>query len=165
LASSFNTVRFKRRYVADMKAPERKRELELLAALSQHTSFSAFPEFHSDQLYDVIVDLVGNHPVSANRGVLKPTGALVIVGARKGDWFGPLANPLKAMLTAPFVDQKLGMFIAQFNKEDMETLADLMASGAVTPVIDRRYSLSETADAIRYSEEGHARGKIIITME
>jgi len=119
----------------------------------------------SDQLYDVIVDLVGNHPVSANRGVLKPTGALVIVGAQKGDWFGPMVNPLKAMLTAPFVDQKLGMFIAKFNQEDMTTLADLMASGAVTPVIDSRYSLSQTAEAIRHSEEGHARGKIIITME
>lgn len=144
------------------------RNVEMVLSLGADHVFDYKKENYteSDQLYDVIVDMVGNHPVSANRGVLKPAGALVIVGGPKGDWFGPLANPIKAMLTAPFVDQKLGMFIARFNKEDMATLADLMASGAVTPVIeDRRYALSETADAIRYSEEGHARGKIIITME
>jgi NADPH:quinone reductase-like Zn-dependent oxidoreductase len=114
------------------------------------------------ELYDVIIDNVGNHSISANRKVLKPTGRFVIVGGGKGNWLGPLMQPIKAMLMAPFVDQKLGMFIAQLNQDDLKFLAGLMQSGQVTPVIDREYSLAQTAEAIAYLEEGRARGKVVI---
>jgi len=114
--------------------------------------------------YDVIVDNVGNHSLLANRRVLDTDGILVIVGGPKGNWLRPLMGPIKAFVLSPFVDQELGMMLAQFSQEDLTILGDLMQSGKVTPVIDRRYPLSEVPAAIRYSEEGHARGKIIINV-
>ena len=115
--------------------------------------------------YDVIVDMVGNRSLSANRGVMSPEGRLVIVGGSKGDWLGPLMGPIKAMIMNPFVDQEMGMMIAHIDGDDLAELANLMERGELSVVIDRRYSLSEVPDAIRYSEEGHARGKIIISLE
>ena len=76
-----------------------------------------------------------------------------------------LAGELNAYLRSRFVSQKFIAYIAQFNKKDMMVLADLMQSGKVTPVIDRTYKLSETADALRYLEQGHARGKVVVTVE
>jgi NADPH:quinone reductase-like Zn-dependent oxidoreductase len=66
---------------------------------------------------------------------------------------------------SPFVSQQFKLLLAQMRKDDLETLAELMQSGYVTPVIDRMYPLSDVPAAIRYSEEGHARGKIVINME
>jgi NADPH:quinone reductase-like Zn-dependent oxidoreductase len=68
------------------------------------------------------------------------------------------------MLISPFISQKMGMMMAQGNKDDLNILADLMQSGKVTPVIDRTYPLSEIREAVRYLEAGHARGKVIITV-
>ncbi len=115
--------------------------------------------------YDVIVDMVGNHSLSENRSVMSPAGRFVIIGGSKGDWLGPLMGPLKAMVMNPFVDQEMGLMIARIDGDDLAELAKLMERGELSVVIDRRYSLSEVPDAIRYSEEGHARGKIIITLE
>jgi NADPH:quinone reductase-like Zn-dependent oxidoreductase len=115
--------------------------------------------------YDVIVDMVGNHSLSANRGVMSPEGRLVLIGGSKGDWLSPLMGPIKAMLMNPFVDQEMGLMIAHIDGDDLAELAKLMERGELSVVIDRRYSLSEVPDAIRYSEEGHARGKIIISLE
>lgn len=119
----------------------------------------------SGQEYDLIIDMVGNHSVAANRRVLKPDGRLVIVGGGKGDWIGPMINPLKAMVVAPFVSQKLTTMLAELRSDDLVVLGDLMQSGEVTPVIDSRYPLSEVPAAIRHSEDGHARGKIIIEVD
>lgn len=119
----------------------------------------------SGQQYDLIVDMVSNHSLSANRSVLAPDGMLVIVGGSKGDWIGPLAGPLKALFVAPFVDQELITLLAQLRQDDLAMLAELMQAGEVVPVIDRHYPLSELAAAIRYSEGGHARGKIIIDID
>jgi NADPH:quinone reductase-like Zn-dependent oxidoreductase len=117
------------------------------------------------QLYDLIIDNVGNHSLLKNRKVLNPTGALVIIGGSKGDWLGPLARPIKAMMLSPFVDQEFLLLMAQMKQEDLAVLAELMRAGKVKPIIDRHYRLSEVPEAIRYSEEGHARGKIIIDLE
>jgi NADPH:quinone reductase-like Zn-dependent oxidoreductase len=76
-----------------------------------------------------------------------------------------MARPFEAMLISPFVSQKLGMLFAQLNHDDLAFLGDLMQSGKVTPVIDRTYKLSGLADAIRYLEQGHARGKVVVTVE
>ena len=76
-----------------------------------------------------------------------------------------LAGELNAYVRSRFVSQKFITYIAQFNKKDMMVLADLMQSGKMTPVIDRRYKLSEVPAALRYLEEGHARGKVVITVE
>lgn len=119
----------------------------------------------NEEIYDLIIDNVGNHSLSANRAVLAPTGTLVIVGGPKGNWLGPLMSSLKAPLLAPFVDQQIVTILSELNKSDLDTLADLMRDGKMTPVIDRRYSLAEVPAAIRYSEEGRARGKIIISVD
>ena len=117
------------------------------------------------QGYDLILDNVGNHSLSACRRVLNPNGICVIAGAPKeAAWFF-----LTRVITAPafsrLVSQKFIMFIAKLNKEDLTSMHNLMKSGKVTPVIDKRYSLSEASEAIRYLEEGHARGKVVITFE
>jgi NADPH:quinone reductase-like Zn-dependent oxidoreductase len=118
------------------------------------------------QLYDVILDMVGNHPLSAYRRVLEPNGIHVLVGGPdSGNWIGPLMGPIKALISAPFVDKEHAPFLAELNKQDLDVLADLMRAGKVTPVIDRRYSLDRIAEAIAYLEEGHAKGKVVISIE
>ena len=119
----------------------------------------------SEQRYDLIIDNVGNHSLSANRRVLNSDGIFVIVGGPKGNWLKPLMNPIKALVFSPFVGQEFVMILAKLRKDDLAILSDLMQAGKVTPVIDRRYRLSEVPAAIRYSEEGHARGKIVIDLE
>ena len=114
--------------------------------------------------YDLIVDMVGNHSLFANRSVLTENGKLVIVGGAKGDWLGPLLRPIGTMIQGPFVDQEMHVLFAQLEQSDMELLADMMEDGRVAPVLDRTYPLSETAEAIRYSETGRARGKIIVSI-
>jgi NADPH:quinone reductase-like Zn-dependent oxidoreductase len=76
-----------------------------------------------------------------------------------------MTRALQAKLLSKFVDQQMGWMLADPNQKDMATLADLMQSGKVKPVIDRTYKLAELPEAIRYLEEGHARGKVIITMD
>jgi NADPH:quinone reductase-like Zn-dependent oxidoreductase len=119
----------------------------------------------SGQRYDLIVDMVGNHPLSAYRQVLNPDGTFVIVGGPDGKWLGPMINPIVALMMSPFVSQEFGMILAELNQEDLNILSDLLQSGKVTPVIDRTYPLSEVPEAIRYLETGRARGKVIITVE
>jgi NADPH:quinone reductase-like Zn-dependent oxidoreductase len=115
--------------------------------------------------YDLIIDMVGNHSLTENRKVLTATGKLVMVGGSKGDWLAPLMSPIKALFLSPFVDQEMITILARLRKADLIILGDLMQAGKITPVIDRRYSLSSVADAIRYSEEGHVRGKLIIEVQ
>jgi NADPH:quinone reductase-like Zn-dependent oxidoreductase len=119
----------------------------------------------SRQRYDLIIDMVGNHSLLENKDVLKPGGNLVLVGGSKGNWIGPLLGPINALILSPFVDQNFVLLLAQLNKEDLTVLRDFMQAGKVKPVIDRQFRLSEVPAAIRYSEEGHARGKIVIDLE
>jgi NADPH:quinone reductase-like Zn-dependent oxidoreductase len=116
----------------------------------------------SGRQYDLIVDMVGNHGLLANRRVMSPAGTLVLVGGGKGNWIGPMARPLTALVLSPFVGQEFVTLFAGLNKEDLALLADLMQTGEMTAVLDQTFPLTEVPDAIRYSEEGHARGKIII---
>jgi len=116
--------------------------------------------------YDLIVDNVGTHSALDYRRVLSPGGNYVMIGsATIGNWFGWLEIPLEAWVLSPFMSQKFGMMLAELNKDDLAVLGDLMQSGKVTPVIDRAYKLSETAEAIGYLEKGHARGKVVLTVE
>ncbi|MGA9572393.1 MAG: NAD(P)-dependent alcohol dehydrogenase [Lysobacterales bacterium] len=119
----------------------------------------------SGQRYDLIVDMVGNHTLSENRKVMTPEGNFIIIGGGKGNWFGPFVNPIKALLYSPFVGQQFGMMISKIRQEDLFVLEDMLSSGDIVPVIDRRYPLDEVPEAIRHSEEGHARGKIVIELE
>src|SRR5438128_6010365 len=123
----------------------------------------------SDQRYDLIYDLVGNHSFSERRRILNQNGICVMAGVGGAGWHDGiamrLAGELNAYVRSRFVSQKFIAYIAQFNKQDMTLLADLMQSGKITPVIDRTYKLNETADALRYLEQGHARGKVVINLE
>ncbi len=114
--------------------------------------------------YDVIIDMVGNHSPAENRKAMQPGGILVLVGGGKGDWIGPMIQPLKSVIYNRFVDEEFKMLLASMDHDDLELLARLMQQGDVTPVIDRRYPFNELADALRYSEDGHARGKIIVSI-
>jgi len=117
------------------------------------------------QRYDLMLDNVGNRSLSECRSVLNPKGKYVMIGGESGRWLDPLPRMVAARVMARFVSQEMGMMLAQVKKEDLTTLADLMQSGKVTPVIDRGYRLSEVPAAIRYLEQGHARGKVVISLE
>jgi NADPH:quinone reductase-like Zn-dependent oxidoreductase len=79
--------------------------------------------------------------------------------------FGEMLRPLRAMIYSKFVSHQMGMMLAELNHKDLAALADLMQAGKVKPVIDRNYKLNEVPEAIRYLEQGHARGKVIITID
>jgi len=120
-----------------------------------------------DERYDVILDNVGTQPLSGFRHALQPKGICVMIGGggpNDGGLIGPMGRPIVALLMSPFISQKMGMMMAELNKEDLTILGDLMQSGKVKPVIDRTYPLSQIAEAMRYLEAGHARGKVIITV-
>jgi len=119
----------------------------------------------SGQRYDLMLDNVGNHSLSECRSVLNPQGKYVMIGGQSGRWLDPLPRMVAARVMSRFVSQEMGMMLAHISKEDLSILGDLMQTGKVTPVIDRRYSLSEVPAAIRYLEQGHARGKVVITLE
>ncbi|MGB5624788.1 MAG: NAD(P)-dependent alcohol dehydrogenase [Woeseiaceae bacterium] len=143
------------------------RNVEMVRSLGADHVFDYKQENYTEsgQTFDVIVDMVGNHSLSANLDVLSDEGILFLVGGPSGDWIGPLIGPLKAAVMSLFVDQQMGMMLGHLRQDDMKVLADLMQAEKVTPVIDRRYRLSEVPTAIRYSEEGRARGKIIIDVQ
>ncbi len=119
----------------------------------------------SPERYDVMIDNVGNHSLLECTRVLTPKGTYVMIGGPKGQWISPMDKLVKAKVLSAFVSQEMSKMLADLNKQDLTILADLMQSGKVTPVIDRRYKLSEVPEAIRYVEKGHARGKVVITLE
>jgi NADPH:quinone reductase-like Zn-dependent oxidoreductase len=116
--------------------------------------------------WDVILDTAGRRPLSQLRRALTPKGTLVIVGGDGGGhWTGGFFRGiLRAPLVSLFVGQKLGGLNSKVKQEDLQALKELIEAGKVTPVIDRTYPLVEAPDAIRYLAEGHARGKIVITV-
>jgi NADPH:quinone reductase-like Zn-dependent oxidoreductase len=122
----------------------------------------------ANQRYDMIFDNVGNHTIAERRRVLTPNGVCVLAGMgsagkHEGQW-SRLTGNLKAFFVSPFISHKFKFFIAKLTQSDLAVLRDLMQEGKVKPVIDREYPMSETAEALRYLEEGHARGKVVITI-
>jgi NADPH:quinone reductase-like Zn-dependent oxidoreductase len=116
----------------------------------------------SDTRYDLMLDVAGSRSWTECRRVLEPQATVVMVGAKGTGLMGPLGHIVRFRLTALRGSQRATFFIAKFNKPDLDALRELLESGQVTPVVDRRYELSETADAFRYLGEGHAQGKIVI---
>ena len=115
--------------------------------------------------YDLLIDIAGSRTLSETRRVLVPKGVLVAVGGPDhGRWVGPLSRTARMALLSPAVSQRMTFFLARQNSGDLAVLRELLDAGKVTPVIDRTYPLTETAEAIRYLETGHARGKVVITM-
>jgi NADPH:quinone reductase-like Zn-dependent oxidoreductase len=124
----------------------------------------------SGERYDLIFDIPGNHPFSACRRVLTPNGNYVLIGhdlfgQGAGRWFGSIPRVLKLVALSPFVSQlPTPNFSMPDKKNQMAVLKDLLEAGKITPIIDRTYPLAEVPEAIGYLEEGHARGKVIITV-
>ena len=114
--------------------------------------------------YDVMVDLVGSRSLSDCRRALTSRGTYVLVGvADIGRWFG-VARQINVLSRSPLVRQKMRVFIVRHNQEDLVVLRELVEAGKVAPIIDRRYDLSQVPEALRYQGEGHARGKVVITV-
>jgi NADPH:quinone reductase-like Zn-dependent oxidoreductase len=125
-----------------------------------HEDFAAKEHF-----YDVILDTGGHSLLSHLRRALAPRGTLVIVGAEtSGKWFGGFDRSIRAMLLSRFVGQQLIAFVNSENAEDLIAIRELIEAGKVTPTVDRTFSLGEAPKAIHYLVEGHARGKIAITV-
>ncbi len=117
------------------------------------------------QRFDLIIDIGGNSTLSRLRRALTPRGTLVIVGGETGGrWIGGYDRQLRAAALSRFVGQHLRTFVAAERSADTATLVELIEAGKVTPVVDRSFPLADAAKAIRYLEEGHARGKVVVTI-
>ncbi|TMR14650.1 NAD(P)-dependent alcohol dehydrogenase [Nonomuraea turkmeniaca] len=115
--------------------------------------------------YDLMIDMAGNHPLSAIRRVLAPKGVLVGVGGPvKGLWISPVIDLVKMLAYSRVISQRMTPMLARISGDDLDVLREFIEAGKVTPVIGRTYPLSAVPDAIRHLEEGHARGKVVITV-
>jgi len=123
----------------------------------------------TDQRYDMIYDLVGNHSFSERRQILTTNGICVLAGIGGAGFhpesWGRILGNFKTAFQSRFTSQKFVTYIAKLTKDDLNVLRDFMQAGKLSPVIDRTYKISETQAAVRYLEEGHARGKVVITLE
>jgi NADPH:quinone reductase-like Zn-dependent oxidoreductase len=163
-------VQIAKSYGADVTGVCSTKNLDMVRSLgADHVIDYTKEDFtKGTERYDVILDNVANHSLLECRRALNPNGIYVMIGggsANEQGLIGPLINPIKAMLLSPFVKQKMGMMLAELNHDDLAMLADLMQSGKMKPVIDRSYKLSDLPDAIRYLEQGHARGKVVVSVD
>jgi len=115
--------------------------------------------------YDLFLDIAGSRSWRECRRVLNPQAKFVIVGGPKTNrWIGPLSHVIKVRLASLGASQKVVFFVAKFNREDFAFLRELFEGGKIKSVIDRTHPLSEAVEAMRYLGEGHAQGKVVITM-
>ena len=163
-------VQIAKSYGAEVTGVCSTRNLDLVRSLgADHVIDYTKEDFaKSEQRYDVILDNVPNHSLSECRRILTPKGKYIMIGGggpNEGRWIGPFGRVIHTLLLSPFISQQMGMMMADANHKDLTILADMMQAGTVKPIIDRTYPLSQIADAIRYLEQGHARGKVVITLE
>jgi NADPH:quinone reductase-like Zn-dependent oxidoreductase len=161
-------VQVAKSYGAEVTGVCSTRNVEMVRSLgADHVIDYTREDFtQGERRYDLIVDMVGNHPLLEYRRVMTPKGILVVVGGPSDDpWLGPLVTFIKALLLSPFVSQNFVPIVAELNPGDLTLLRELMQAGKVKAVIDRRYPLSEVPAAIGYVEAGHARGKVVISLE
>ncbi len=117
------------------------------------------------QRYDLILDNVETHSLSEYKRALTPAGTYVMVGSTTPyKWFGFLAKPIAGWATSPFTRQKIKLILADIHQKDLDQLAQWLQSGTVVPVIDRTFKLQESAEALRYLERGHAKGKVVLVL-
>ena len=142
------------------------RNVELLRSIgADHVIDYTRDDFTREaERYDVFVDCIGNHSLIASRRALAPEGVCVMVGAPSGNWIAPLPRLLVALTLSVTSRRKLTGMLAKSSNDDLAFIAGMMESGKVTPVIDRTYTLREVPEAIRYLENGHARGKVVIAL-
>ena len=158
---------------ADVTAVCSTRNVDLVRSIgADHVIDYTKEDFtRSDQRYDVIFDNVCNHSFAERRRVLNPKGICVLAGmggagVKEGQAIGRIAgNLFTARGLSSFTDQKFAQYMTKMSKQDLIMLCGLTQAGKITPVIDRTYKLSDSTDALRYLGEGHARGKVVITVE
>ena len=164
-------VQIAKSFGAEVTAVTSTRNVDLVRSIgADHVIDYTKEDFtRTDQRYDLIYDLVNNHSFSERRQILTPDGICVMVGFGGSGWhdetLGRLGGALNALVRSWFVKQKFVIFLANLNRPDLKILADLMESGKITPVIDRTYKLNEVPAALKYLEQGHARGKVVITVD
>lgn len=141
------------------------RNIELVRSLgAAHVVDYTTTDFtRTGQRYDVIVDNVEAQPLAAVRRALTPTGTLIPNSGHGGRWLGPVGRIIRARLLSTFTRQQLKPFLSVETRQDLLTLANLLAAGQITPVIDRTYALDDAADALRHIAAGHTRGKVVVT--
>ncbi len=157
-------VQIAKSFGADVTGVCNARNLEMVRSIGADRviDYSREDFTQSAERFDIILDCVGNRSLSDCRRVLVPKGIHVPVGGSGDQIFVPLVGKF---LLSLFVSQKLVMFfLAKSNKEDLTIICELMATGKVTPVIDKRYKLGEVPEALAYLEQGHARGKVVIVL-
>jgi len=163
-------VQIAKSFGADVTGVCSTRNVELVQSLgADHVIDYTKEDFaKGTERYDVILDNVPNHSLSECRQILNANGKYVMVGGggpNDNRWVGPFGRVIHTLILSPFINQKMGMMMADTSQKDLNVLADMMQSGKLKAVIDRTYKLSEVPEAIRYLEEGHARGKVVITVE
>ncbi|TMC40469.1 MAG: NAD(P)-dependent alcohol dehydrogenase [Chloroflexi bacterium] len=152
---------------ADVTAVCSTRNVELVRSLGADrvVDYTKDDFARDGEPYDLMVDIAGSRRWSDCRRVLKPDATLVMVGAPKGNaLLGPVSKLIAIRLASVGSKRRVVFFIARITTEDLQFLRDLMAEGKLKPVIDRRYELSQIGEAFRYLGEGHARGKITVTV-
>jgi NADPH:quinone reductase-like Zn-dependent oxidoreductase len=118
----------------------------------------------SGQRYDLILEMAGNRSLADLRRALTPKGTLVLVGGSGGKWFMGTGRTLRAVMTSPFVGQRLRSFLSKPKRTDLVVLRELIEAGKVTPVIDRTFPLNAAPEAISYVGERSTQGKTVITV-
>ncbi len=163
-------VQLAKSYGADVTGVCSARNIDLVQSLgADHVIDYTKEDFtKGDQRYDVVIDNVANHSLSECRRVLTPNGIYVMIGgggANEQGFVGAIGKALNAAVYSKFVKQKMGMMMAQPSTSDLSLLAGMVESGKLKTVIDRTYKLAEVPEAVRYVEEGHAKGKVVITVD
>jgi NADPH:quinone reductase-like Zn-dependent oxidoreductase len=165
-------VQLAKAYGANVTGVDNTKKLEMVRSLGadQVIDYTKEDFTQSGERYDLIFDIPGNHPFSACRRVLALNGKYVLIGHDRfgqgaGRWLGSIPRVLKLVALSPFMSQMpTPKFSMPDKKNHLVVLKQLMETGKLTPVIDRTYSLGEVPEAIRYLAEGHAQGKVIITV-
>jgi NADPH:quinone reductase-like Zn-dependent oxidoreductase len=163
-------VQLAKAYGANVTGVDDTTQLEMVRSIGadQVIDYTQEDFTQSGERYDLIFDIPRNHPFSACRRVLVPNGKYVLIGHDRygqgaGRWLGSIPRVLKLVALSPFVSQMpTPTFSIPDKKDSMAILREFLKAGKLTPVIDRRYLLGEVPKAIRYLEEGHARGKVVI---
>jgi NADPH:quinone reductase-like Zn-dependent oxidoreductase len=160
-------VQIAKSFGAEVTGVCRTRNVELVRSLgADHVVDYTQEDFtQRGERHDLMLDICGSRSFSEFRRALTPEARVVVIGAplsAKG--LGPLSHVIGTRLASLGRSQTVKFFIAKITKDDLGVLGELLEAGQVRPVIDRRFQLSETADALRYLGEGHARGKVVLTV-
>ena len=159
-------VQIARAFGAEVTGVASTRNVELVRSLgaTDVIDYTTRDVVHGPERYDAVIDAAGSHGPSAWRRVLQPTGTLVLVGGPQGRWVGGTLRFAAAIALSRLVTQQLLPLFSTPRSADLADLAELAASGRVTPVLDRTYALTEAVDAIRHIGAGHTRGKLVVTV-